>query len=355
MQSTLKYLSVIGVAVALVACANNSSRPTPAAVVAPTFASPDDAYLVARSQHMAFRFDDALQSYQSALRMMPTHVNARNGLATLYAERGEFDKAVPLWQALTAMLGEQAGTENAFLFSNLGYALFLKGDYESALAALEKACVLDPLNHRAWQHLGGALEKLGQAERAQQMFKQAATLRQHDFKNDYALAPNSGSVAIDRAVAASADDNEWARIQVESSGGGLFVLRRIPARAPRVGAREADRTKAMLMTTTISLEIRNGNGVTGMARSLARILHGGDMQVVRLSNQKGFGVIETKVEYQPDFREAAERLAARFGAATVVAVPHAGRADVRLVIGRDLIEHKPVQSTIAGAQLHKRS
>ena len=357
MRSTLKHFSVVGMAVTLLACADNSSRLAPAAVVAPRFASADDAYLVARSQHMALRFEDALRSYQSALRMMPTHVNARNGLATLYAERAEFDKAVPLWQALTATLGDQAGTEDAFLFSNLGYALFLKGDFGSALTALEKACVLDPLNHRAWDHLGSALDKLGQPERAQQMYRQAAALRQHDFKDDYAVAPTSGVAAIDNAIAAWDRDDAWARTQVEANGSGLFVLRRIPARAraPHAASTVAGRMKPVLAATTVRLEIRNGNGVTGMARSLASTVRESGMQVVRLSNQKGFGVKETRVEYQPDFREAADRLAARFGAANVVAVPQVGRAEVRLVIGRDLVEHKPAPSTIAGAQTRKRS
>lgn len=357
MRSTFKHLSVVGMAITLLACANNNSRLAPPAGLAPRFANADDAYLVARSQHMALRFEDAIGSYQSALRMAPMHVNARNGLATLYAERAEFDKAVPLWQALTASLGEQAGTESAFLFSNLGYALFLKGDFESALGALEKACVLDPLNHRAWDHLGSALDKLGQPERAQQMYRQAAALRQHDFKNDYAVAPKPGNAAIDNAVAASDGDDGWARTQVEASGSGLFVLRRIPARAPAGHAAPTvpDRLTPVLPATAVRLEIRNGNGVTGMAHSLASTLHGSDLQVVRLSNQKGFGVKETRVEYQADFREAADRLAARFGAANVVAVPHVGRAEVRLVIGRDLVEHKPAPSTIAGAQTRKRS
>ena len=353
MRSPLNYLSMLGMAASLLACADSSYRAAPARVAAPTFASADEAYLVGRSQHMAMRFDDAVRSYQSALRLMPSHVNARNGLATLYAERGEFGEAISLWQAITTTINDQAGAETAFLFSNLGYAQFLHGDYQAALTALEKACLLDPLNHRAWKHLGSALDKLGQHERAQQMYKQAATLQQHDFKADYALAPKAGIAAIDSAVAATPDEGQWAQTQVEQTGSGMFVLRRIPARAP-VAKPTGVAALAQPVDAHTLLEIRNGNGVTGMARSLAGTMSGSDMRVVRLSNQKGFGVQHTRVEYQPEFRDAAERLAARFGAASVVPVPNVERADVRLVIGRDLIEQKPADKAMATAPARKR-
>jgi hypothetical protein len=88
------------------------------------------------------------------------------------------------------------------------------------------------------------------------------------------------------------------------------------------------------------LEIRNGNGVTGMARALARDMDDPGLRVVRLSNQKGFNVERTRVEYQSAFREVAAKLAERFAGATLQEVESCNTADVRLVIGRDLARSK---------------
>ncbi|MFP5391705.1 MAG: tetratricopeptide repeat protein [Gammaproteobacteria bacterium] len=360
MRSTFRFLSIIGAAAALLGCADGQRTAPPAPVLA--FASADEAYLAGRSQHLAQHLDRAVEAYEAALALLPQHVNARNGLATLYAEQGEFAKAIALWEALTQSAAGDSGPANAFLFSNLGYAHFLNGDYHAALAALEKACVLDPLNHRAWKHLGSALEKLGQHERAALMYKQAAALQQHDFRADYALAPKAGVAAIDHAVAAApeAEEGGIAATRIESAGSGLFVMK-------RVAARTVGRTSTVAPAASVPvqagadaagartlLEIRNGNGVTGMARSLAGSVGGDTLQVVRLSNQKGFGVQHTRVEYQPEFRDAAERLAARFGAAKAVEVPGMARADVRLIIGRDLIPPKAGSAALAAALPPKR-
>jgi hypothetical protein len=91
-------------------------------------------------------------------------------------------------------------------------------------------------------------------------------------------------------------------------------------------------------------EIRNGNGVTGMARSLSRQVVGDGLQVMRLSNEKGFQVRRTRIEHRADFRAAAERLALRLdGAANgrfepvqIVQVDNCKPTDMRLVLGQDL-------------------
>jgi hypothetical protein len=85
-----------------------------------------------------------------------------------------------------------------------------------------------------------------------------------------------------------------------------------------------------------ALEISNGNGRQGLARLMSRQLRDPGVKVVRLTNEKGFAVRQTRIEYQPAFRGVAERLAERYGAAKPVEVTMAGRANVRLVIGRDL-------------------
>jgi Tfp pilus assembly protein PilF len=325
MQATLKRLTMLCTGALLLACAGPVAR-------APSAADAEQAYLIGRSYHMALRPQQALDYYRSALRDNPQHVNARNGLAVLYAEQGQLELAIGLWQEMTAAA---SGRGQAYLFSNLGYAHLIHGEPARALAVLEQACLLDPLNERAWQHLGDALASTGQPERAAAMHRQAASLRGHDLRSDYAMAPGAGVAAVASAVREPVvSASQWAQTDISQGAGGVFVMRRIePARAALpAGAMPPQRQGA----SRPMLEISNGNGVAGMARAVAHTLGQGDPRVVRLSNQKGFGVKRTRVEYQPSFKYAAEQLAEHVGAAQVVRAGRAGRSDLRLVLGRDL-------------------
>jgi hypothetical protein len=323
----------------LMGCSNPLVRQdAPGAVVS----AANENYLRGRKLHLARRYDEAVAAYEAALRADGSHVNARNGLAIVYAEQRDFARAIPIWRELTRGATMGSGQGAAFLFSNLGYAYFLNGNYDEAAAALEKACLLDPLNDRSWQYLGETLQKLGQEERAQQMLRQAIALREHDFHADYAAAGGGARMpAIEQAVrntpAAPRPDGEWGFVEVVTKSNGLLELRRV---APTSGAMSREAATAVVeapqQVVTAALEISNGNGRQGLARLMSRQLRDPGLKVVRLSNEKGFAVRQTRIEYQPAFRGVAERLAERFGAAKPVEVSLAGRANVRLVIGHDL-------------------
>jgi tetratricopeptide (TPR) repeat protein len=325
----------------LVACGSPYLRhEAPQAAVAVA----DDHYLRGRNLHLARRYDDAIASYQQALKADATHVNARNGLATAYAEQRDFAKAIPIWRELTRGATMASGAGTAYLFGNLGLAYFLNGQYDEALVALEKACLLDPLNHRTWQRLGETLQQLGQDERAGQMLRQASALREHDFRTDYAAVDGGARLpAIEQAVKApQRPDQDWAFVEVNTRPNGMLELRRVvpsrgtpPAPATRLPAPQLPKENQDPVIVA-ALEISNGNGRQGLARLMSRQLRDADLKVVRLTNEKGFAVRQTRVEYQPAFRGVAERLAERFGAGKPVEVSKAGRANLRLVIGRDL-------------------
>jgi len=306
-------------------------------------ASADDHYLRGRNLHLAHRYADAIAAYQAALTADGSHVNARNGLAIAYAEQRDFAKAIPIWRELTRGATMASGTGAAFLFGNLGHAYFLSGQYDDALVALEKACLLDPLNHRTWQHLGETLQQLGQDERARQMLRQASALREHDFRADYAAADGGARLpAIEQAVKTpERPDRDWAFVEVTTKPSGMLELRRV---APNRGAPPAPATRPAIPplpkedkdpVVIAALEISNGNGRQGLARLMSRQLRDADVKVVRLTNEKGFAVRQTRIEYQPAYRSVAERLAERY-AARPVEVSMNGRANMRLVIGRDL-------------------
>jgi tetratricopeptide (TPR) repeat protein len=330
----------------LLAC---SSPPVRQGAALAAVASADEHYLRGRNLHLARRYDEAVAAYQAALQTDGAHVNARNGLATAYAEQRDFDRAIPIWRELTRGASMSSGSATAFLFGNLGHAYFLNGQYDEALIALEKACLLDPLNHRTWRGLGETLQQLGQDKRAAQMLRQASVLREHDFHADYAAAEGGAKLpVIEQALneqalkTAQRPDQDWAFVEVTSKPNGILELRRVvpgrsvpPAASALPAASSAPKADKNL-PAVVALEISNGNGRQGLARLMSRQLRDADVKVVRLTNEKGFAVRQTRIEYQPAFRGVAERLAERFGAGKPVEVSMTGRANVRLVIGRDL-------------------
>lgn len=337
----LKKISVLCAGALLLACADVARQPD-------TYPGPDaeHAYDQGRAHHLAGRYDEAVQAYRAALALDPRHVRARNALAAAFARQGDFAQAIPIWRELTKDATLASGPGSAYLFANLGYAYLLGGDYEQAIVALEKACLLDPLNHRAWQNLGETLRRLGQDERAELMFSQASALREHDFRSDYAAAGGSAVAAIQAAVEAPRPDPEWAETQVLTGADGSLTLRRIPSLRALAQELPAGLPPSPLPPAPrgslepVLLEIRNGNGVTGMARTLSRQVGGDGLRVTRLSNEQGFNVRRTRIEHGVEFRGAAERLAARFDGVALVQVASTRPADLRLVIGQDFARGK---------------
>ncbi|WP_081933957.1 LytR C-terminal domain-containing protein [Massilia sp. 9096] len=326
----LNTLSVLCSGALLLACSNlvpHDEPKTPAAV-----SNADEAYLRGRNLHLAHHYDEAIAAYQTALRDDPAHVNALNGLAIAYAEQRDFDKAVPIWRELTRGATLSSGPAVAYLFGNLGYAYFLDGQYEKAAVALEKACLLNPLNDRAWQYLGETLQKLGQDERAQQMLRQASALREHDLRADYAAAgAKAKSPALAQALATPVRaDGDWA-VEVVGKPGGILELRRVVS---------SSAAKRIVTPAAATLEISNGNGRQGIARQLSRQLRDAGVKVVRITNEKGFGVRQTRIEYHQAFRGVAQQLAELIGAGAPVEIESVGRSDLRLVIGHDLPSRK---------------
>ena len=351
LRRIVKHLSVLCAGALLLACADLARQPE-------TQAGPDAEFVYdqGRAHHLAGRYPEAIQAYRAVLAADPQHVRARNALAAAYARQGDFAQAIPIWRALTAELGLDSGPGSAYLFANLGYAYLLGGDHAQAVTALEKACLLDPLNGRAWHNLGETLRRMGQDERAELMFRQASALQAHDFRSDYTAAGGSAVAAIQAAVEAPRPDPEWAATQVLAAADGTLTLRRVPSlralaqelpaalRPQPLPSRPRNRPEAVL------LEIRNGNGVTGMARALSRQVGGGDVLVTRLSNEPGFKVQRTRIEHGAAYRDVAARLAGRFDGVTLVQVDTTRPVDVRLVIGQDMARGKLVLRPAAPAE-----
>lgn len=329
MRLTLSRLAAACACLGLAACTTQLAH-------APVAAWPDaDAAYVAGRQHFERGDLPAAQAaYEQALRHAPRHVNARNGLAVLHAQRGEHVAAIAQWQALTQETGT-ARPQQAYLFSNLGHAYSLDGRDAQALPVLEQACLLDPLNALAWQHLAQVLERLGQHERAALMRRQAASLREHDLRRDMAVLRGEAAPQLVPVPAPVPEAPAMARVEITQSD-GMARLQRVPAAVRSVPAAVPERRMPAAAAPRPRLEIVNGNGVPGMAAALARSLAGAPVQVVRLANETSFQVARTRVEYRPAQEQAARQLARQLGTQVQTQAADCPASELRLVLGRDL-------------------
>jgi len=246
-------------------------------------------------------------------------------------------ESLAVWRDLAAPLQADGGTDTApdtaYRFVTLGSASLRSGDYDAARVALERACLLDPLVAHSWELLGEALAALGQDARARQMLRQAASLRQYDLRADFAATGGqTGVAALGQAMGALQPTPQpgWAQAQIHVRADGMMELRRVPASPPVL--------PPVLQAAVTHLEISNGNGVTGMARALARQIDAPSLRVTRLSNQPGFAVRHTRIEYDSAHVDAARRLAQRVGSVHLKEVGHRAPSNLRLVLGRDLAQ-----------------
>ena len=331
MRLTLSRLAAACACLGLAACTTQLAH-----VPVPAWPDADAAYVAGRQHFERGDLPAAQAAYEQALRHAPRHVNARNGLAVLHAQRGEHDAAIAHWLALTQAAG-MAQPHQAYLFSNLGHAYSLSGRDAQALPALEQACLLDPLNALAWQHLAQVLERLGQHERAALMQRQAASLREHDLRRDMAVL--RGAAAPQPVPAPVPEAPAMARVEITQSD-GMAQLQRVPAARslPVSSLVQVVPLRPMPVAGAPQprLEIVNGNGVPGMAAALARSLAGGPVQVVRLANETSFQVARTRVEYRPAQEQAARQLARQLGAQVQTQAADCPASELRLVLGRDL-------------------
>jgi TPR repeat protein len=147
---------------------------------------------------------DAESLSLDVLRQHPTHPLANNNLGTVYAEKGEYDKAILCFEkvllqktspAMRAMAqhnlelayrnigkgpkgvsrqaGQSFGKNEAALFNKMGIEQGRFGNLDEAIRLFEKALALDPKFAETYNNLGYAYTKRGDLVRAADYFRKA--------------------------------------------------------------------------------------------------------------------------------------------------------------------------------------
>jgi predicted O-linked N-acetylglucosamine transferase (SPINDLY family) len=107
------------------------------------------------------RYEEALASYENALRVQPGYERAHEGLGVLLNELGDYDKAISRFRKALLLAPESPRTLN-----NLGIAFQNLGRIKEAISIFSEALEFDPGLAAAHNNLGNALEDLGKSREA---------------------------------------------------------------------------------------------------------------------------------------------------------------------------------------------
>lgn len=342
--------------------------------------SPYGYYQVGRYYQAQNRLDAAEIAYQKALSLDDGYYEAKNALGVIYSMQGKLELAIEHFRSALAQ-----APRSAHLHNNLGHAYYLQHKYQEAINNLESAAALDPHNQRTLHNLGLAYASAGLAEKSDQAFRTAQTLRARDAiavssalgqpgatvreqlgaapsaANERVAAVASAGDVFSRALAASPSTSSSTATEALKAGNSAaeVMLRRSDAdatlvlinanvyelRAPKLPAHRQSvpsprppQQSSALAERLLRLEVSNGNAIPGMARRVGEQLKRSGVKVVRLTNQVPYRQIVTEIQYREGYTNEADKLASSLPKHVVIVRGNALRPDihVRLVLGRDV-------------------
>lgn len=311
----------------LLGCSNMSpwsqSAASSSSRIQARYDSAEAAYVTGRQLHRQGRLNEAAIAYEDALALDASHMETKNGMAALIAGRGDLDRAIVLLSSLA-----ESHPDAPHILANLGYAYYLKGDVAAASHALDQAIKIAPDDENSWGKL-------------------AAVLDQHRLagRNEAAETPDV-TAAMEGPVS-----SDPSRVEIMPDSDGFYTLRylggstqdrptaiaqSVPVALLTESNPPENKVSPLPVTGALALEIANGNGVRGLARSLRELIKGDAWQVVRIVNHNSFKVPLTRIEYAEQYLPAARLLAEHMGVAAELR-PHYRQsgAAVRVVLGHD--------------------
>ncbi len=105
-------------------------------------------YQLARFYHGQKRYEKAEMAYIKAIALDGGRVDSYNALGSLYAERGDLERAIQQFE-----LAAGIDPKSAYVQNNRGYAYFLQGRYDEAYQAVRRGLALDPKMKRGWANV----------------------------------------------------------------------------------------------------------------------------------------------------------------------------------------------------------
>jgi Flp pilus assembly protein TadD len=331
-------LSMCGVFSIAGCAALTAERATQAWRIQPSFgvqhgvSGAKQTYRLGRYYQGQMRYEQAIAAYRETLALDPTFADAHSALGVIHAEQERYDEAIVEFRTAIAL-----APGVAYLHSNLGYLYLMRGSNEDAVKVLEEARRLDPRSETALHNLRLGYERLGEMQEKARRLEEAV---------ERAGAP----AAEVQPIAAGAEIRTTANSGVElvAIAPNVYELQTpvstaLPGTLSPPGVPATDRERETLgqgdaRLKPFKLEVANGNGVTGMAKRVARYLELRGVASGRLTNQTPFNQADTQVQYRVGYGVEATLLSTLLPRQFAVVQSDTLRSDiqVRVVLGKDV-------------------
>ena len=281
--------------------------------------SAQSEYERGRQLHRAGQYVEAKQAYISALSLDPTHAEAKNGIAAVMGISGDLDNAIVLLQQLSK------DHPVPHVYSNLAYALQLRGREWEARDALQQALIIDPSNESNRSRLQAIDKKLNAPSETELVVK--TDLLPVIVSSDNAIEVTGPSTYALRYPISASPPLASQSDKVSENKSEVRVLSSSDVQL-NVSAK-------LINGAALSVELVNGNGVNGLAKQLGSSLPVDHWRVVRTANYKNYSVELTRIEYLPHHADDARRFSSMLGIRTSFRSNTEQRGTLRIILGHD--------------------
>jgi type IV pilus assembly protein PilF len=118
------------------------------------------------------QYDLSLKYFQRTLSLAPTFSEARNNLGTLYLLMEKWDPAIACFEEAVSDILYQTPQ---YAYNNMGYAYYMKGDYDRAIDSGKRAVAASRSYGLAYVNLARAYAAKGDLEQAATTYREAIT------------------------------------------------------------------------------------------------------------------------------------------------------------------------------------
>jgi len=300
-------------------------------------ASGDSSRLLRNAHYFKLmgRMDLALKELEEAYQQEPQNPKVANALAQCYDELGEGERARQIYEKALA----QEST-NQVLNNNLCFSYYLVGKWQQAEACFRKILASNPNNVTARNNLGLVLIRQGRREEARSLWREAEGEGVAEGKVKQALAALGLEGSINKAAAPPPPQPpKPVATTPPAKGKATSPTTKVavspgpaPLKRPQLSQEELAET---------AIELRNGNGLKGIARKAGEILALDGFKVAVIGDHTDSEMQQTTIYYRPGEEKVARVLQEKFfRSAKLEEKPALTKVGVQVIMGHDVVKQQ---------------